>query len=68
MPTQLPLESTDLFGDLLFPHTFDILNSDAKQPLENHKFSFPVHSSIVASNGDLTENFQYISELREAAM
>lgn len=44
MPTQLPLESTDLFGDLLFPHTFDILKSDAKQPLENHKFSYPVHS------------------------
>lgn len=46
MPTQLPLESTDLFGDLLFPHTFDILQSDAKKPLESHNFSFPVHSVI----------------------
>lgn len=44
MPTQLPLESTDLFGDLLIPHTFDILQSDAKAPLENHSFSFPIHS------------------------
>lgn len=44
MPTQLPLESTDLFGDLLFPHTFDILRSDATKPLENHNFSFPVYS------------------------
>lgn len=44
MPTQLPLESTDLFGDLLIPHTFDILKSDASKPLENHNFSYSVHS------------------------
>ncbi|XP_055298286.1 alpha-aminoadipic semialdehyde synthase, mitochondrial isoform X4 [Sitodiplosis mosellana] len=68
MPTQLPLESTDLFGDLLLPHTVDILQSDARKPLESHKFSFPVHSSIVASNGKLTENFEYIAELRESSI
>lgn len=44
MPTQLPLESTDLFGDLLLPHTFNILQSDANKPLESHKFSLPVNS------------------------
>lgn len=44
MPTQLPLESTDLFGDLLFPHTSDILQSDATKPLEDQKFSYPIHS------------------------
>lgn len=44
MPTQLPLESTDLFGDLLFPHTFDILQSDATKPLESHNFSIPIQS------------------------
>lgn len=90
MPTQLPLESTDLFGDLLIPHTFDILQSDATKPLESHNFSISIQSvciqkanklleysvdifyeflqSIVASNGNLTDNFQYISELREASM
>ena len=31
MPTQLPLEATDFFGDLLFPHVKDILVSDATQ-------------------------------------
>lgn len=48
MPTQLPLESTDLFGDLLFPHTFDILQSDANIALEDQQFSYPVQS--VSSN------------------
>ena len=31
MPTQLPLEATDFFGDLLFPHVHKILLSDASQ-------------------------------------
>lgn len=44
MPTQLPRESTDLFAELLYPHTLDIMKSDAKKPLEKHEFSFPVHS------------------------
>lgn len=38
MPTQIPRESTDFFGDLLYPFALDILQSDAKEPLEEHKF------------------------------
>ena len=29
MPTQLPIEATDFFGDLIFPHVNNILKSDA---------------------------------------
>jgi alpha-aminoadipic semialdehyde synthase len=39
MPTQLPRESTDFFGDLLLPYVPDILQSDASKPLEEHEFS-----------------------------
>lgn len=39
MPTQLPRESTDFFGDLLLPYTDDIMKSDATKPLEEHDFS-----------------------------
>jgi hypothetical protein len=39
MPTQLPRESTDFFGDLLYPYAFEILRSDATQPLENQNFT-----------------------------
>lgn len=38
MPTQIPRESTDFFGDLLYPFALDILQSDASKPLEDHKF------------------------------
>ena len=37
MPTQLPREATDFFGDLLLPHVESILKSDATQPLEDHE-------------------------------
>ena len=39
MPTQLPREATDFFGDLVYPYAFDILQSDATQPLEKHNFT-----------------------------
>nr|CAD7596494.1 unnamed protein product [Timema genevievae] len=64
MPTQLPLESTDFFGELLYPYAMNILQSDAMLPLEQHNFLPAVHGAIIASNGRLTPNFEYIQELR----
>uniref|UniRef100_A0A2S2QCA7 Alpha-aminoadipic semialdehyde synthase n=2 Tax=Sipha flava TaxID=143950 RepID=A0A2S2QCA7_9HEMI len=66
MPTQLPMESTDLFGNLVLPYAMDILQSDATVPLEEHAFSPTVLGAIIASNGSLTERFEYIKELRLA--
>jgi alpha-aminoadipic semialdehyde synthase len=41
MPTQLPREATDYFGDLLLPYVHNILKSDAKKPfLENKVGAF----------------------------
>ena len=40
MPTQLPLEATDFFGDLLFPHVHKILLSDASQVYQNRNYLF----------------------------
>ncbi|XP_055919491.1 alpha-aminoadipic semialdehyde synthase, mitochondrial [Eupeodes corollae] len=66
MPTQLPRESTDLFGELLQPYVHDIIRSDAKKPLEEENFPTPIHSAIIASNGKLTEGYEYIQELRDS--
>ncbi|XP_061381480.1 alpha-aminoadipic semialdehyde synthase, mitochondrial [Danaus plexippus] len=64
MPTQLPRESTDFFGDLLYPYAEDIMSSDASRPLEEHKFSSVVQGAIITSNGKLTPSYEYINELR----
>ncbi|XP_025837508.1 alpha-aminoadipic semialdehyde synthase, mitochondrial isoform X2 [Agrilus planipennis] len=66
MPTQIPRESTDFFGDLLFPIAKEIIQkSDATRPLEEHSFSPTVKQAIIASNGVLTPDFEYIQELRQ---
>lgn len=44
MPTQLPRESTDMFGDFLTPFVNDIIKSEAKRPLEEETFTFPIKS------------------------
>ena len=69
MPTQLPREATDFFGDLLLPHVQDILKSNAEQAFEGHeeeKMGPVVANSVITSNGSLTERFKYISDLRKA--
>ncbi len=65
MPTQLPRESTDFFGELLFPYIPEILQSDAKKPFDPADFSQEISGAIIASNGSLTPNFEYISALRQ---
>ncbi|KAL1495088.1 hypothetical protein ABEB36_010561 [Hypothenemus hampei] len=66
MPTQIPRESTDFFGDLLLPFTHNIIQSNAQEPLEKHNFNPVIHGAIIASNGKLTPNYEYIQELRKA--
>ena len=65
MPTQLPLEATQSFGDLLKPYIDDIINSDATKPFESCNFGSVVKNAIIASNGTLTPNFEYIMDLRK---
>jgi alpha-aminoadipic semialdehyde synthase len=50
MPTQLPRESTDFFGDLLFPYAEDIMRSNASRPLDEHNFSPVVQGVSLQTN------------------
>uniref|UniRef100_A0A915IGW7 Saccharopine dehydrogenase (NAD(+), L-glutamate-forming) n=1 Tax=Romanomermis culicivorax TaxID=13658 RepID=A0A915IGW7_ROMCU len=64
MPAQMPLESTEYFGDLLMDYIFEMLLSDATTPFEKFQASDAVTGAIIASNGKLTPKFAYISDLR----
>jgi len=64
MPTQMPLESTDMFGNLLFPYIMDIIRSDASKPVEEENFSEVVKTAIITDNGKLRPMYEYIQELR----
>ena len=48
MPTQLPREATDFFGDLLYPYVSDIMKSDATKPFLDNKVTIKwfIYSSL----------------------
>lgn len=48
MPTQLPREATDFFGDLLYPYVTDIMKSDATKPFLDNKVTIKlfIYSSL----------------------
>ncbi|XP_065312549.1 alpha-aminoadipic semialdehyde synthase, mitochondrial-like isoform X2 [Gordionus sp. m RMFG-2023] len=65
MPTQIPIEATDFFGELLLPFIPDMLKlSTSKVPLEKIEISTVIKNAIIASDKKLTPNFAYIQELR----
>ncbi|CAG0879956.1 unnamed protein product [Cyprideis torosa] len=64
MPTQLPKEATDYFGNALMPYLPSILTSDATETFVEDKFTPEVSMAVIASNGELTPRFRYISDLR----
>lgn len=64
MPTQLPLEATESFGDMLKPYIWDIVRSDATKPLDEVGFDPVVKDAVITSNSELNSNFHYIRDLR----
>ena len=54
MPTQLPREATDFFGELLLPHVENILKSSADKDLddvEQKKMGDIAVSFVITTNG-----------------
>ncbi|KAK3738778.1 hypothetical protein RRG08_035658 [Elysia crispata] len=64
MPAQIPREATEYFGSLLLPYVKDMLASDAKSSFEDYNCSSIVKNAVIASNGKLTPNYEYIADLR----
>ncbi|XP_029089230.1 alpha-aminoadipic semialdehyde synthase, mitochondrial isoform X2 [Monodon monoceros] len=66
LPAQLPIESTEYFGDMLYPYVEEMILSDATQPLESQNFSPVVRDAVITSNGTLSNKYKYIQKLRES--
>ncbi|XP_003384172.1 PREDICTED: alpha-aminoadipic semialdehyde synthase, mitochondrial-like [Amphimedon queenslandica] len=66
LPAQLPREATDYFGSRLFPFVHELLHLDGSKSLEEQtSLSNAIKGAIIAYNGELTPQFQYIQELRK---
>ncbi|XP_060100806.1 alpha-aminoadipic semialdehyde synthase, mitochondrial isoform X1 [Heteronotia binoei] len=66
LPAQLPIESTECFGDMLFPYVEEMLLSDASEPFKSQNYSPVVRDAVITSNGSLTDKYKYIQKLRES--
>lgn len=67
LPAQLPREATDLFGSKVFPYIPDLLNlNDNKRLLEEcTDVRSTIKDAVITYNGNLTEKFKYIAEMRK---
>ncbi|XP_053378089.1 alpha-aminoadipic semialdehyde synthase, mitochondrial-like isoform X2 [Mercenaria mercenaria] len=68
MPAQMPREATEYFGSLLLPYISEILKSDATSSFEDYNANPTVKNAVIASNGKLTPNFEYIAALRKKSL
>ena len=66
MPAQIPRESSSFFGSLLMPYIPEIMKSDAATPFEQFNVSPIIKGSVIASNGKLTSDYEYIAALRKS--
>jgi alpha-aminoadipic semialdehyde synthase len=65
LPAQLPREATDYFGNRLFPFISEMLRLDGRKRLYDYEdISTSVKDAVIAYNGELTERYKYIEELR----
>lgn len=65
MPTQLPRDSPEYFGNQLYPYIDDIAKIDPTKNFESQELDSVVKDAIITANGKLTPNYEYITELRK---
>lgn len=66
LPAELPIESSQEFGDKLLPFVRALALTDPSAPFSSANLPLPLSNAVIASNGSLTPNYKYIAELRAA--
>ncbi|XP_064400611.1 alpha-aminoadipic semialdehyde synthase, mitochondrial-like [Halichondria panicea] len=66
LPAQIPREATDFFGSRLLPLIHDFLRLDGQRPLADYDgISDSIRNAVITYNGNLTDNYKYIADLRK---
>eukprot|EP00730_Choanoeca_flexa_P003065 TRINITY_DN11276_c0_g1_i10.p1 TRINITY_DN11276_c0_g1~~TRINITY_DN11276_c0_g1_i10.p1 ORF type:complete len:896 (+),score=206.23 TRINITY_DN11276_c0_g1_i10:79-2766(+) len=64
LPAELPIESSQEFGDKLFPFVRELALTDPSVAFSSAGLQPALSNAVIASNGALTPNFTYIADLR----
>lgn len=62
LPSEVPRESTEAFGEMLSPLLPSLINLDPEKPLESTKELGPLQNAIIVYDGELTPGFKYLEE------
>ncbi len=62
LPTEIPLESTIAFGDMLMPYLPQLANLNYEDSLENLNLPPAFEKAIIAHRGQLTPNYSYLEK------
>ncbi len=62
LPTELPREATEFFGESLLPFVPELANADFSVPYKNLVIPREFQGAVIAHDGRLTENYKYLEE------
>lgn len=67
LPAEMPKEASDHFGSKLLPFVEAVVKSDFSKPFaEQTDLPDEIRNAIITAHGNLTPDYEYIQELREA--
>ncbi|MCK5454874.1 MAG: hypothetical protein KAJ16_10950 [Calditrichia bacterium] len=62
LPSELPREASDMFGDALFPYIAGLARTDFNKSFDSLNISDEFRDAIIAHQGRLAPDYQYIKE------
>lgn len=62
LPSELPREASQAFGDALFPFIFDLASADFNCSFEDLKLPPEIKSALILHQGELTPNYRYMEQ------
>ena len=65
LPTEIPVDATNYFGESLLPWVESLVYNDASVPFEEQKLPQPLKNAIVTCHGKLSPHHEYIATLRK---
>lgn len=65
LPAEMPKEASNHFGSQLYQFVKDVTESDATAPWKEQALPEEIKNAVICVNGELTEDYQYIQQLRE---
>jgi alpha-aminoadipic semialdehyde synthase len=62
LPSELPRESSESFGNALEKFVYSIATANYELPFENIDLPFPIRKAMILHRGELTPEYAYLKD------